>query len=101
MQGRELDVQVVNDSRLGQSIDVDLDGALGDRGGQGDDQYDDKHRDEENSSPPGVEIHWYNCAWETILLFNNQQATAFQLSRVGVGFQTHEEGGHQKILVNK
>jgi hypothetical protein len=55
---------------------------LSDRGGQRDDQHDDKHRDEENSSPTGVEIHWYYRAWEPTLLFNNQQATAFQLSQL-------------------
>ncbi len=82
-QGRELDVQVINDSSPSQSIDVDLDGALSDRRGQRDDQHDDEHRDEENSSPTGVEIHWYYRAWETTLLFNNQQATAFQLSQLG------------------
>src|SRR3989442_1123037 len=62
------------------SVKLDLDGALGDRGGQRDDQHDDKHRDEENSSPTGVEIHWYYCAWEPTLLFNNQQTTAFEPS---------------------
>src|SRR5712691_10457026 len=73
-QGRELDVQVINDSSPSQSIDVDLDGALGDRGGQRDDQHDDKHRDEENSSPPGVEIHWYYCAWrQPCYLTTNKQ----------------------------
>jgi hypothetical protein len=63
---------------------------LGDRGGQRDDQHDDKHRDEENSSPPRVGIHWYYCAWETTLLFNNQQATAFQPSQLGAGIRANK-----------
>src|SRR6266571_2536322 len=84
-QCRELDVQVINDSGPSQSIDVDLDGALGNRGGQRDDQHDDKHCDEENSSPPRVEIHWHYRAWEPTLLFNNQQTIAFQSSWLGVG----------------
>jgi hypothetical protein len=56
---------------------------LGDRGGQRDDQHDDKHRDEENSSPPGVEIHWYYRAWEPTLLFNNQQRNGVPTLPVG------------------
>src|SRR6266571_2543912 len=79
-QGRELYVQVIKYSGPSQSIDVDLDGALGDRWGQRDHQHYDKHRHEEDSSPPGVEIHWYYHAWEPTLLFNNQQTTAFQSS---------------------
>jgi len=89
-QGRKLDVQVINDSSPSQSIDVDLDGALSDRGGQRDDQHDDKHRDEENSSPTGVEIHWYYRAWEPTLLFNDQQATAFQLSQLDAGIRANK-----------
>src|SRR5207245_8546585 len=73
-----------------QSRDVDLDGAFSDRGGQRDTQNDDKNRDEENSSPTGVEIHGYYRAWEPTLLFNDQQATAFQLSQLDAGIRANK-----------
>ena len=58
LQARELDVKVVNHARRSQSINVDLDSALGDRGSQSDDQHDDKDCDKEHASPSRVWIHW-------------------------------------------
>ncbi len=78
LQARELDVKMVNHARPSQSIDVDLDSALRDRGGQGDDQHDDKNCAKEYASPSRVRIHGYYCDWERPLLFNNQQAMALE-----------------------
>ncbi len=91
---------MVNHTGRSQSIDVDLDRALGDRGGQGDDQHDKKHCDKEHASPSSVWIHGYYCDWEGTLLFNNQQAIAFG-PRVYTGRRLPgpEEEVHQQILV--
>jgi len=45
LQARELDVKMVDHTRRSQSVDVDLDSALSDRGGQSDDQHDNKDCD--------------------------------------------------------
>lgn len=43
LQAGELDVEVVNEAGRSQSIDVNFDSALSDRGRKGNNQYDDEH----------------------------------------------------------